>query len=495
MIKKFIYTGLAMSLVFSGTVPVALAADTSNLAPPDNITGGENFENSEEQVITEEKVVSNVPIPVEEAEPVIIEEEELVAVDSDLEGDISFEEDDGSTGVMMMRANPSWYNQMRNILNAVGGSHVPLKIFNGQCGGVFAMACSRMATKDILVHQSISSWSTSNKYWAMTHELAHQYQFNVWGPLHQSKTYKSLYGGNIELLANCMAQQRGYPSPSTRCSTTQLNWAANIWKNKVPDVAAPKPTPKPPAVTVTPSKVSWLPKKQIGNGWPSTVIFPGDFNRNGYADMILKNSKGDLMLYRGKANERFYAPIKIGNGWNGFDWIQGGVDWDGDGNTDLMTRTRGTGEMRLYPGNGAGRFKSAKKLSSSSDTSSRLTMMNTAKGPAIYEIGENTLYYRAKTSSGNIGARQVVGQGWSTMTALMPTGDWTGDRIPDLLARKSDGKLFLYAGKADGRPGRSVQVGNGWNGMSAMSVSNPNKAKQGVWSVDKNGKLWSYKRR
>ncbi len=67
----------------------------------------------------------------------------------------------------------------------------------------------------------------------MAHELAHIHQFRVWGALQASPGYAALYGGSIELLANCMAAQRGYPSGSVSCSGAQLDFGAAIWHGYV----------------------------------------------------------------------------------------------------------------------------------------------------------------------------------------------------------------------------------------------------------------------
>jgi len=63
----------------------------------------------------------------------------------------------------------------------------------------------------------------------MAHELAHQYQFQVWDTLMSSPTYASLYGSNIELLANCMTRARNYNGGGHYCTSEQKEWANNIW--------------------------------------------------------------------------------------------------------------------------------------------------------------------------------------------------------------------------------------------------------------------------
>lgn len=240
------------------------------------------------------------------------------------------------------------------------------------------------------------------------------------------------------------------------------------------------------------SPITWQAKKQIGNGWPSRVIYPGDFTGNGYPDMMLINSKGDLMLYEGRASERFAAPKRIGNGWNGIDWVQGGVDWDGDGKTDLVARVKSTGDLRLYPGNGKGGFGKAKKIGNGWQNLTHLTLTRTARGPSIYAVSNGRMLHYPGTGKGGFAAKRTLGTGWNAMTKLTAVGDWSGDGNPDLLARDSNGDLYLYKGNANGDPGARVKVGSGWQAMTNMGVANQSKAKSPVWAIDASGRLYSY---
>ncbi|MDN3496799.1 hypothetical protein QL996_12735 [Planococcus sp. APC 4015] len=124
------------------------------------------------------------------------------------------------------------YDRVRAALDRVGGGHVRLEEFAGACGGGTAAACASPGV--IRFTPGLASWSDARLHWAMTHELAHTYQFPIWGALVSSNGYSSLFGGNIELLANCMAAQRGYGSANVSCSGAQLQWAGAIWTGGVP---------------------------------------------------------------------------------------------------------------------------------------------------------------------------------------------------------------------------------------------------------------------
>lgn len=52
---------------------------------------------------------------------------------------------------------------------------------------------------------------------------------------------------------------------------------------------------------------------------------------------------------------------------------------------------------------------------------------------------------------------------------VTPQRDWSGDTVPDLIARAPDGKLFLYAGRGPGQWSTRRQIGNGWQVMGLMT--------------------------
>ncbi|WP_182141789.1 N-acetylmuramoyl-L-alanine amidase [Schaalia sp. JY-X169] len=253
------------------------------------------------------------------------------------------------------------------------------------------------------------------------------------------------------------------------------------------------PPVTPPVVTQPKPAVSWQKTVQIGRGWPTKSIFPGDWDKNGQPDMMLINAKGDLILYRGLPGERFQSPVKIGQGWNVMDWVQGGVDWNGDGNMDLLARVKSTGELYMYPGNGRGGFNGKVRIGVKWQNLKNLVVTQTAKGPGIYAISGDQMLYYPGNGRGGFNAKRALGFGWKNMTALIPAGDWTGDKIPDLLVRDSKGLLFLYSGTAAGTPGTRAQVGTGWNVMRTIGPANATKSKSALWAVRNDGALMSYK--
>lgn len=136
----------------------------------------------------------------------------------------------GPGGPVWTTSGPDGYARVRAALDRVGGGGVGL-YESSSCAGGNAPACAN-SNGYIKYRADIANWSEGRLNWAMAHELAHIHQFRVWGALNSSSAYGSLFGGDPEFLANCMAVVRGYPG-SVGCNGDQQAWASGIWVGAV----------------------------------------------------------------------------------------------------------------------------------------------------------------------------------------------------------------------------------------------------------------------
>lgn len=134
------------------------------------------------------------------------------------------------SGPAWSSSGPDGFARVRAALDRVGGVGVGL-YESASCAGGIASACAN-SSGYIKYSADIVGWSADRLNWAMAHELAHIYQFRVWGALTSSDAYYSAFGGDAELLANCMAVVRGYPGP-VGCDGDQQAWASGIWVGAV----------------------------------------------------------------------------------------------------------------------------------------------------------------------------------------------------------------------------------------------------------------------
>ncbi|KJL21343.1 hypothetical protein RN51_02359 [Microbacterium oxydans] len=132
----------------------------------------------------------------------------------------------GPGGPAWSSSGPDGYARVRAALDLVGGGGVGL-YESSSCAGGNAPACAN-SNGYIKYRADIANWGAGRLNWAMAHELAHIYQFRVWGSLTSSGAYGSLFGSDPEFLANCMAVVRGYPG-SVGCNGDQQAWASGIW--------------------------------------------------------------------------------------------------------------------------------------------------------------------------------------------------------------------------------------------------------------------------
>lgn len=149
------------------------------------------------------------------------------------------------------------------------------------------------------------------------------------------------------------------------------------------------------------------------------VLFsPGDFTGDGHSDVMGRKPNGELWLYPGDgAGGWAAAGRRIGTGWGAFDTLFGPGDLNGDRRADVLAR-KPNGELWLYAGNGAGGWAAA-------------------------------------------GRR--IGTGWQVFNTMFGPGDFTGDGHNDVIARKTNGELWLYAGNgASGWAAAGRRIGTGW---------------------------------
>jgi hypothetical protein len=177
----------------------------------------------------------------------------------------------------------------------------------------------------------------------------------------------------------------------------------------------------------------------IGTGWNTfdTLFTPGDFNNDGFPDVIARKPDGTLWLYKGNGADKFIngTGISLGGGWDTYnsllstgDFDEAAADNTGTRGTDIIAR-KPDGSLWLHRGNG------------NKDTPNLLDTHGT-----------------------------LVGQGWNNYSILASPGDFNSDRHSDLIARDFNGHIYIEhangnGGLADKNP---RNIGSGWSTYVAI---------------------------
>jgi hypothetical protein len=233
--------------------------------------------------------------------------------------------------------------------------------------------------------------------------------------------------------------------------------------------AAKKATDNPCDTGPTPQDVSSVRCNVYG--------YCGDFSGDTCTDVLARRSDGLLFMYKGDcAGGWGSGGIQIGSGWNQFTAIARPGDFSGDGCTDVLTR-RSDGLLFMYQGNCAGGWGSG-GIQIGSDWNQFTAVLGPGDfngdgcADVIARRSDGLLFmYKGNCGQGGVwwkdnGVATQIGSGWNGYDWLVGPGDFDGDGCVDVMARSpvSNGRLFLYRGNcAAGWSGDGQQIGSGWN--------------------------------
>ena len=205
----------------------------------------------------------------------------------------------------------------------------------------------------------------------------------------------------------------------------------------------------------------------------SAASYPKDLDGNEQGDLLAVDTAGALRLLSGSGTGAFTAK-SMGAGWGSRGLIADVGAWDGDNRHDVIERDGTT--LYYHPGNGAGEFLARVAISPGWDT------INLVSGAGDLDSDGHTDFLARTTSgqlkvyrgdgSGKVVSTILVGSGWGGYRVVLSPGDLTGDGKGDVLAvRTSDDALLLYPGTGTGKVGSPTTVSGSWADYSALMAS------------------------
>jgi Bacterial Ig-like domain/FG-GAP-like repeat len=209
---------------------------------------------------------------------------------------------------------------------------------------------------------------------------------------------------------------------------------------------------------------------QIGTTVTSPYRKVQDFNGDGRADVVSRDSTGTLWLYRGNGTGGFLARTKVGVGWNSMTSIISSGDFNGDRKADVIARSS-TGLLYLYKGNGIGGFSGRDQIGSGWNSFTAITAGGDYNGDRKPDLvardSAGRLYAYLGVGNGSLSGRLLIGAGWNSQNTILGT-DFNGDAKPDIVSRDAAGSLWLYRGDGAGGFLARTQIGAGWGGLSSL---------------------------
>jgi hypothetical protein len=107
-----------------------------------------------------------------------------------------------------------------------------------------------------------------------------------------------------------------------------------------------------------------LNRKAVASGWGGYdyAFGPGDLTGDGKGDLLSRDKAGVLWLHPGDTDgTAFGARVRIGAGWGAYNKITGAGDLTGDGRGDLVARDA-KGDLYLYRGTGTAKAPFAARV-------------------------------------------------------------------------------------------------------------------------------------
>ena len=200
-----------------------------------------------------------------------------------------------------------------------------------------------------------------------------------------------------------------------------------------------------------------------------SAFSPGDFDGDGNADVLRVVTSGELLLYRGDGAGRFASGYgtQVGSGWAAFRSVFSPGDFDGDGFTDVMAITT-TGDLYLYRGDGTGGWLSG----TGARIGSAWHRFTSVFGPGDFSGDGNadvmaiapdgTLYLYRGNGAGAWSGSAVIGSSWDGFRAVFGPGDFSGDGNADVIAIAPNGNMYLYRGNGGGAWSGNALIGTSW---------------------------------
>ncbi|MEV0090000.1 FG-GAP-like repeat-containing protein [Streptomyces sp. NPDC050738] len=170
---------------------------------------------------------------------------------------------------------------------------------------------------------------------------------------------------------------------------------------------------------------SGTPYKSLGKGWNqyNLMTSPGDITGDGRPDLIARvAATGETYLYKGTSTGGLSAKVRIASNWKNYRQLAGIGDFNGDGYGDLLGKDQNNILWR-YDGNGTGGFKPRVQLASAWGASYNAIIGTgdiTGDGKADFVTRDTSgvLWRSTGNGKGSFAGRVKISTGWQSFKGL-----------------------------------------------------------------------------
>jgi hypothetical protein len=192
----------------------------------------------------------------------------------------------------------------------------------------------------------------------------------------------------------------------------------------------------------------------VGSNW--SVAATGDFNGDGFDDILWRSDSGQVTNWLGTASGAFNSNWEAADYSIGSNWSLGGVgDFNGDGRTDIVWRSD-TGQVTNWLGTASGGFTDNwdnANFSVGADWSFAGVgdFNGDGRSDILWRKDDGTITdWLGQANGGFISNDEVALEPVSADYQIAGVGDFNGDGFSDILLRSTDGTLETWVGSANG---------------------------------------------
>ncbi len=207
----------------------------------------------------------------------------------------------------------------------------------------------------------------------------------------------------------------------------------------------------------------------------SAIVPFGDFNGDGFNDLLVRQANGVLRAYLGFGqsyfNSQVVKSIKIGSGWSRYNALVAPGELGADGHPDLLARDA-TGKLWRYASTGRGTFSSRVMVGAGFGRYVKLVGAGDLTGSGIGDLlavtASGVMWRFDGNGTGGLDRPVRVGPGWQKYNTIIGIGDLNQDGRNDLVARDASGRLWFFAGDGHGGFARRRLISGGWQRFQAL---------------------------